>query len=315
MESFKRILVPRIEERGWERALRTASVLAIASGAQVTLADLPDARRSARDTDFGSALRGLRSCGVDATSAVLAGEPGVGIARAVMERRYDLVVVAESRFGLLQEILGHADPIRVLRECPCPVWVVRPESLSVPRRVAAAVAGAEDAREGDRQIVRIARDVARLTGSRLDIVHAWEYAGNDYETSRSELLPEMARALRDHTVARAEQAVRSVLEECDIGEGDVTIQLRHGRPDAGLAEFAYQNSVDLVVMGMAGRRGLSALVFGERIDLLRPRLRCSLLVVKRPSFVPAVETARAHGTAPVPQRIGATSATFSERIR
>jgi nucleotide-binding universal stress UspA family protein len=68
----------------------------------------------------------------------------------------------------------------LLRKCPCPVWVLRPEPLERYGRILAAVDcdPAEDGRfELKRRILEIGTSLARLQGAELHVATAWSVLG------------------------------------------------------------------------------------------------------------------------------------------
>ena len=66
--------------------------------------------------------------------------------------------------------------MHLLRKCPCPVWLIKPEKQKSYRRILAAV-DVDDAIHNDalsRQILEMASSLALSDFAELHVVHAWE---------------------------------------------------------------------------------------------------------------------------------------------
>ena len=76
---------------------------------------------AARRARLAEAARAARSAGIDASEAMLHGDSAVEVIRMVLREGHDLVVVAP---GPAAEGL--------IRDCPCPVLVVKPAGFATP---------------------------------------------------------------------------------------------------------------------------------------------------------------------------------------
>ena len=157
MRRFKSILFLADGSEGERSVLARAVELARANGAKITLFDALDAE-SCRfdDPETGSAVEAMNRAHFEerreeledlcrlATSRhpelntaveVETGGAARGVIRSVLINRHDLVMkAAEGRHGLF----GSTDQ-KLMRKCPCPVWIVKPSPERYFRRVLAAV--------------------------------------------------------------------------------------------------------------------------------------------------------------------------------
>ncbi len=92
------------------------------------------------------------------------------IDRAIVQR-HDLVVVTTD-----EDHHDKATIQRLLRKCPCPVWVIRPTRAQV-QRVLAAINPDPDEAELNRIILELASSMIERFGGELHLVHAWELYG------------------------------------------------------------------------------------------------------------------------------------------
>ena len=188
MKRFRSILVVPVTTRSDPpTALTEAVALAKASGAEVGLmghlADVPASQLEATPREQRSQLRrhqvdfltdrltgwveqvSDRRVPVEIVGASLPAE----VADRVVRDSRDLVLVAEDGSGE-----SSAATLRLVRACPCPVWLLRPNFTG--RRVLAAVDPDQNPRT-NRLILELARSQAELHDGVLHVMHAWELAG------------------------------------------------------------------------------------------------------------------------------------------
>ena len=103
-------------------------------------------------------------------------KPLIDIIRAVLPRQHDLVmIVAEGRSELRQTLFGSTS-LRLMRECPCPVGVIKPYLTQRFARIRAAVDRdpSDAARTGViSQIIELGTSLVGLKDSELHVVDAW----------------------------------------------------------------------------------------------------------------------------------------------
>jgi len=186
MQRFKSILFSPLGRHDNPAALRRVVDLAQRNHATITLfsaaAEPPKARRFLRHRDIvdhlAAADRGeeqhrlsrlASQCGADGADIVI--EPGntaLTLIMRVLTAGHDLVVVTTD-----DDREDNATIKRLLRKCPCPVWVVRP-TRARKLRVLAAVDPDPDEAELNRAILELAASTVDLYGGELHVAHAFE---------------------------------------------------------------------------------------------------------------------------------------------
>ncbi|MBN2654107.1 MAG: universal stress protein [Nitrospirae bacterium] len=63
---------------------------------------------------------------------------------------------------------------------------------------------------------------------------------------------------------------------------NVTHSVIRGAPYEEIIKFSEQNSIDLIVMGTHGRKGLDRLFFGSTVDRVLRNSKCPVLAVRAP---------------------------------
>lgn len=217
-------------------------------------------------------------------AVVLQGKPFVEIIRYAQENGHELIVTDESvDFSESAERPREDTNLRLLRKCPCPVWLAKSDCPPRPRRVVAAVDVETDASQGqdlNAKIISQAIAVASKSGAKVIVLHAWELIGES-TILRKYGVEEFDR-VRAAYVAKVESAAATLLEP--FGDSRVTFQLLNGPPALAIPKFAQEETIDLVVMGTVARSGVAGLLMGNTAERIVESADCSLLALKPDDF-------------------------------
>lgn len=223
-----------------------------------------------------------REAGVSAELRVRTDRAWLEITRQAMAWHADLVIVgkrsASSDDG---RRLGNV-ATKLLRKCPTPVWVVKPEHDLVHRCVLAAT----DLTPVGDLAVACAAYVAARQGCDLHVVHAWQMPmALQLESSRMSE-EEFAAA----TEAIKQACVDHVKRSLAAYEGPVEprIHTSKGAPAQTIRDAVTHLDPDLLVMGTISRAGLAGVLIGSTAERLLDRVDCSILTVKPTDFVTPV---------------------------
>ncbi len=107
---------------------------------------------------------------------IFVGKPFVEIIRQVLKSDHDLVIKCADRDTGLRAMLFGSTDMNLLRNCPCPVWIVKSTGNQQVRRILAAVdQDQEDPAKDDlnRQIIAISTSLALARSSELHIINVW----------------------------------------------------------------------------------------------------------------------------------------------
>ena len=137
---------------------------------------------------------------------VLVGTPFLEIVREVLRNGRDLVIKTPENQDWLDRLFG-SDDMHLLRKCPCPVWLIKPQAPKAYRCILAAVdvgddyppAELESRRTLNRRILEIASSLALADFAELHVVHAWYAVGES--TMRSGFM----RTSEEQVIAHVEQ--------------------------------------------------------------------------------------------------------------
>lgn len=220
-------------------------------------------------------------------SRIVVGTPALSIIEQVLVAEHDLVVVTSD-----EDDEDHATIKRLLRKCPCPVWVIRPTRART-QRVLAAVNPDPSEADLNRTILELAASMVNLYGGELHVVHAWALYGEATMRSSAFMHTPTAEieALLTSERSSHREALNALLAGSGVSEQPWEIHLHKGPPADIVSEVVAKHRINLLVMGTVARTGVAGLIMGNTAETVLDNVRCSVIAIKPPGFVSPVELA------------------------
>lgn len=142
---------------------------------------------------------------------VLSGTRFLEIIRQVLRDEHDLVIKVPEKLAWLERLFS-SDDMNLLRECPCPVWLVKPQTEKSYRRILAAIdvddtypqAELKSRHALNQTILEMAASLALSDFADLHVVHAWQAIGEStmrgafMHTSEAEIVAYVGQVRRRH---------------------------------------------------------------------------------------------------------------------
>lgn len=219
--------------------------------------------------------------GVRARPGLAAGIAWEEICRQVVNNDHDLVIVGTRDLGHVGRVFFGSTGMHLLRYCPCPVWVARPDAYWEHQEILVP----SDFSDVSLEALRIAVEGRSLVDTRIHVLHVLEGRVGP-PTWYGQIPPQM---VADY-IAEQHQRARHRLHEQLAKVGDrslqqgVMVHVVEGSPDEAILKAIDDFKIDLVVMGTAARTGLGRMVLGNTTERLISHVRCSLIAVKPPGF-------------------------------
>jgi universal stress protein E len=206
-----------------------------------------------------------------------------GIVRKALATEADLVLKdTHYHTSLRRSIFSNTD-WNLIRECPAPLWLVKPRATGSKPCVVAAVDPVHERdkpAELDHAILGLGAELGAALDGRLEVFHAFDVApllAASADAMSTPLLlpvPELIDAVRD----RHTEAVHELTDGYGVPRDQVHVE-QGGTRDRLLA-LTEQLRADIVVMGAVSRRGLARVFIGNTAEDVLDRLACDLLIVK-----------------------------------
>lgn len=322
MKRFKNILCVVEAVEACKPALERAITLAETNQADLTVVDVVEHVAAGIETkETGSTNADLQSALVSASghaledlvdpyrtrvaiqTKVLTGTPFLEIIREVLRNGRDLVIKIPENQDWLDRLLGCAD-MNLLRNCPCPVLIVKPAPLQSYRRILAAIdiddtyphAELESRHALNLQIFEMASSLALSDFAELHIVHAWHAVGES--------------AMRGAFMHRPEEEILAYVEQirqkqstsldtfmCEVATNLGIETMDYLKPRMHLVKggarkeipaLAKRIEADLIVMGSVARTGVPGFIVGNTAEIILHQIDCSVLAIKPPGFATPV---------------------------
>jgi nucleotide-binding universal stress UspA family protein len=177
--------------------------------------------------------------------------------------------------------------MELLRQCPCPVWLVgsRDRATAGPRRILAAVRATTSEPEEqalNEQILEWALLLKSHGDANLTVLQAWTPYGASL--LRSRMSPDEFSEFIETSRRTEAEALSNFLAPYKDRLTGVDVELAPGEPEDAIARFVESHGVDVVVMGTVARTGIAGLVMGNTAERVLRRLRGSVFAVKPPGF-------------------------------
>ncbi|WP_372779355.1 universal stress protein [Litorivivens sp.] len=316
MKRFKNILYVAGETVTQSAAIERAVELAANNQAELTVIDVvPHApedldrttraraeeywlakRRSSLDSLLAPYKRRL-NCQI----VTVAGKRFLEVLRAVLSNEHDLVITEAEDPDWSHRLFGSKD-MHLLRKCPCPVWLTKPEEKPNYNCIVAAVdidvwESNPEQQLLNEEILELASSLAVSDFASLHLVHAWDapadwvftaWADNPEKTTNDYVQGMRSRHRR--AMAQLQAHLREHIGKDAYDYIAPQVHLPQGSPGVVIPELTKQLDADLVVMGTVGRSGIPGLLMGNTAETILDQLCCSVLVMKPPGFVSPVRS-------------------------
>ena len=234
---------------------------------------------------------------------VLSGLSFLEIIREVLRSGHDMVIKTAESSGPLERVFG-SDDMHLLRKCPCPVWLFKPQSPKTYRCIMAAV-DVDDSYPPEElntrhllnlQVLEMASSLAVSEFTELHIVHVWHailestMRGAFINRPEEEVVAYVEDERQQHQQnlnILVDEAIGN-LEQNTLEHINPHLHLLKGSPRSEIPVLAEEIKADLVVMGTVARTGISGLFMGNTAETILNQLNCSVLAIKPPGFITPV---------------------------
>ncbi len=212
--------------------------------------------------------------GVSADCQVVIGKSWIELIYQVLRNEHDLVIVGTRRLGRAESFLLGSTGIKLLRKCPCPVWVMQPQT---DLKIASLLVAHDLSPVGD-LAMQLGCSMAQLNGAQLHVLYA------DENQKLASLDPSLApEEIAKENRLQAEQHISSQLANFNL-KPKVQVHIVEESPDTAILDYCKQHTIELLVMGTIARTGIPGLVTGNTAERLLPQIPCSVLAVKPEGF-------------------------------
>jgi len=218
---------------------------------------------------------------IEAEYGLVFGRPWIQITERVMRAGHDLVIAGTRDLGTLGRMLFGSTGVNLLRNCPCPVWITKPDQNWDDLNILIA----SDLSDVAQDAVAMGVSCGQLADGKVHLLHVVDHA-DDSRLMHTGVSRDKLEAFHKKAVEDAEHKLHEQLSFTDYRtiEKGVKVHVVEGRPETEILAAIERNNIDLLVMGTLARGGIPGMLVGNTAERLIPELACSILAVKPPDF-------------------------------
>lgn len=233
--------------------------------------------------------------GLEIETKVLVGTGFIEVIRDVLRYQRDLVVKSvETAKGVLWPLFSGTD-MKLLRKCPCPVWLIKANQQHSYRDILVALDYEPGNPENDvlnQRLLETATAQALGDFSQLHIVHAWRLPHEEFLRSPREGNSgvDVDRMVQEEELIHRRWLEGLVAEHCTNLGPETTdflqpqLHIIKGDPKTVVPDCARELGAELAVVGTVARTGVPGFVIGNTSEAILNRIDCSVLAIKPDGF-------------------------------
>lgn len=204
--------------------------------------------------DLDNIIAPLLANGIEATTEVEWDKNWYqAVVRAALSNSADLVLKSTFKHSPGQRVLNRTSDWTLIRECLCPVLLVKEGSPRELRKVLAAI----DMRDENGAYKALNRNIVDFSQKVLDNRDAEVHFINAFDQ------------LQDSPDRNA------MMRYCGVASDRIHIQL--GKPEDVIVNSANDLNASLVVVGNSARSGIAAMIRGNTVERILDKLECDIL--------------------------------------
>ncbi len=244
-------------------------------------------------------VKGISNHNLNIEIKVFTGKAFIDIIQEVITYKRDLLIKAiEQPESFIETLFANTD-IKILRKCPCPVWLIKAKAQDGYKQILVGLSYEPDNPEIDRinqQILTMAGSLALAEFSELHVVHAWRMQHEDVLRSNRSTY---SKSQVDEMV-KEEELARNKWFKTTVDKSMVTLgseassflkpklHLAKGSASIIVPKLVKEIGAELIVMGTVGRSGIAGYIIGNTAETILNQINCSVLAIKPEGFISPV---------------------------
>ncbi|MDB5341096.1 MAG: UspA protein [Planctomycetaceae bacterium] len=215
---------------------------------------------------------------ITVASAHAFGKSWVELIKQVIRGHHNLLMVGTRKLSGFQRLLLGSTSLKLMRNCPCPVWITKPHVTATVTRVLVA----DDLTEVGARLVRLGSVVAKAKNAELHVLHALEYP---WDSDKTAVDPKQAAYHQKcQARAQAELAAHLACAEAQALPKAAQVVIREDLAENAILKYIENQQIDLLVMATIARSGIAGFLMGNTAERLMPQIECSVLAIKPDDF-------------------------------
>lgn len=253
-----------------------------------------------RRGDIQELVNTVAATGIDIEIKVFTGKAFIDIIQEAIRFKRDLLIKAiEKPEGVIETLFASTD-IKILRKCPCPVWLIKAKKQQGYKEILVGLKyepGNPENEQMNIQMLTMAGSLALAEFSEIHVVHAWrlqhEPVLRSYRSTYSSA--EVDEMVRKEKRVREKWLTKIVEKSMLSLDSDIysylkpQIHLVEGSAETIIPKLAKDMGAELLVMGTVARSGIVGYLVGNTAEIILNQIDCSVLAVKPDGFVSPIK--------------------------
>jgi nucleotide-binding universal stress UspA family protein len=186
-----------------------------------------------------------------------------------------IVMGTHGRSGFEHLVLGSVTE-KVLRNATCPVMTVPPRAATAAKLPFRRLLCPVDFSEASMEALHVALPLAEEADAELTVLNVVDWPDDETFLVEAFEAPDMRRQLETQTAARIDALIPDEARVWSRPSAKVAI----GTPHREIVTAAADMDADLIVIGVHGRNGLDATLFGSTTNQVVRRAPCPVLTIR-----------------------------------
>lgn len=225
----------------------------------------------------------LRQQHIGFSSELLRGRPFVEIVREVVHDGFHLMIKTAGATERT-DVMGMMGPVdmRLVRNCPCPVWIESPDSEVHCERVLVAVDPQAEDDQLNRSLLDLGLSLAGSERGELHVVSAWNVPDEEFLSKK--MTEGNFSSYIDDVETLAEEQLASLLKNAGIKRNSDLVHFRKGNAARTIIDYVETCEPDVLVLGTVSHTETRGLLIGNTAETVLRQINCSVLAVKPDSL-------------------------------
>ncbi|MEZ6122469.1 MAG: universal stress protein [Planctomycetaceae bacterium] len=225
--------------------------------------------------------------GIPVREEIAFGRAWLEILKAAGPDRDNMIICGTRDQSVVGRLLFGSTGLKLLRNAPCPVWLVKPR---IDDDADMDVLAATDLTEVGMNIMHAGVALGQSLPVRLNVLTVID-DDLDRHMARAGADESEVRSYRAKLKSDTEEKLHEQLAMTDyrtVAKG-VKTHVAEGSPDACILSAIQELDIDLLLMATAARGGIPGMLLGNTAERLLPEIPCSVLAIKPDDFQCPVE--------------------------
>lgn len=225
--------------------------------------------------------------GIQVSGEIFQGKGFISIIQQVLRDNHDLVIKRGSATKGIDQLA-----MRLIRKCPCPIWVIQGETSGDLKRILAAVDATsenEETRRLNTKIVELAYSLAQREEGVSHFLNTWYlHSESMLRGPRFKFADSKIKLIKQKLEQEGKERLLALLESAHIMVRPDHLHVLEGKTDTVIEKVLESLQIEVLVLGTIGRSGIPGLLIGNTVEKLLTKVNCSVLAVKPDGFVSPV---------------------------